>query len=74
MVLVDSMSVLEHSKLVLELGSKLELELDNKLVLELGSMSELGQVHSKWVQVHSKWVLVHSNRSLPCGIRTSQLR
>lgn len=70
--------------LVLELGSKLvlvqvhsiqvlELVLGSKLVLEpeLGSI----QVLEHKLELHrSKLVQVHSNHSLPCGIRTIQLR
>ena len=67
-------SWLEYSKLgqvrskLVQVRSKLGLELvRSKQVLERGSKQEP-------VLVRSKLVLVHSNRSLPYGIRTSQLR
>lgn len=60
--------------LVLELGSKLVLvQVHSIQVLEpeLGSI----QVLEHKLELHrSKLVQVHSNHSLPCGIRTIQLR
>jgi len=74
-------SWLEYSKLgqvrskLVQVRSKLGLELvRSKQVLERGSKQEPVLVRSKLVLVRSKLVLVHSNRSLPYGIRTSQLR
>jgi hypothetical protein len=69
-VLVRSKLVL-GSKLALVLVLALVC---SKLVLALGSILELELVHSKLVLVRSTLVLVRSNRSLLCGIRTSPLR